>query len=184
MAQAAVQVAVSVAEPTALRLTLRTPHVAAPTTDFQHLAFMYHTVGNAIAGKPDVAADDLAAHGVTMFEFAGTPKAVFDKEGNLLSADFSAHEPYLGAYLPRGLRPMIYWIDPLRTADGEALQHPIRSRAYANLLRAFLKRAKELGFGPERFVIMPGDEPHGGGYDGGEPDEHIRQMAESLKIIK
>jgi len=184
VAQAAVQVAVSGAEPTALRLTLRTPPVAAPTTDFQHLAFMYHTVGNAIAGKPEVAADDLAAHGVTMFEFAGTPKAVFDKEGNLLSADFSAHEPYLRAYLLRGLRPMIYWIDALRTADGEALKHPVRSLAYANLLRAFLKRAKELGYGPEHFVIMPGDEPHGGGYDGGEPDEHIRQMAESLKIIK
>ena len=183
MAQASAQVTVTGAEPATLRLTLRTPPVAAPVTDFQLLAFMYHTMG-IHAAKPAVTADDLAAHGVTMFEFVGTPKSVFDKEGNLLSADFSAHEPYLRAYLPRGLRPMIYWIDPLRTADGEALQHPVRARAYANLLRAFLKRMKELGYGPERFVVMPVDEPHGGGYDGGEPAKHIRQLAADLKAIK
>jgi hypothetical protein len=183
-AQVSAEVSLIGAEPTNLRLTLRTPPATAPRTDFQHLAFMYHTVGGAIASKPEIVASDLTSHGVTMFEFAGTPKSVFDKEGNLLSADFSAQEPYLKAYLPRGLRPMLYWIDALRTSDGEALRHPVRPRAYANLVRAFLTRMKELGYGPEHFVVMPGDEPHGGGYDGGEPAEHVREMAASLKVLK
>ena len=121
-----------------------------------------------------------------MFEFIRTPKCEFDEEGKLLSADFSAHEPYLEAYLPHELRPMIFWIDALLMPDGEAIPHarPAWAKAYSNLMRAFLDRMKELGYGPEHFLAMPVDEPHGGGYDGGEPGEHIRHWAEALKTLK
>ncbi len=179
------RVAVRGAEPTTLDLTLRTPRRAAPVTEFEHLAFMYHTWG--VQGRmPEAAAADMAAHGVTMFEFIRTPKCSFDAEGNLLSVDFSAHEPYLKTYLPHGARPMVYWIDPLRTPDGEEIPHasPAWNRAFCNLLRAFLDRMAELGYGPERFVVMPVDEPHGGGYDGGEPDEHVMDLAETLATVK
>lgn len=184
-ARAAVSVVLTGAEPHVLDLTLRTAPVAAPVTEFQHLAFMYHTVG--VHGRmPQVTAADLAAHRVEMFEFIRTPPSEFDAEGNLLSADFSAHERYLDAYLPHGLRPMIFWIDPLRMPDGEEIPRPsaMWARAFSNLLRAFLDRMQELGYGPEHFVLMPVDEPHGGGYDGGEPSEHIKQWAEALEIIK
>jgi len=154
------------------------------TSRFEHLQFMLP--GSNFAGKfPDLTAQDLGAHGVTMMEFPFMPKARFSANGELLEADFSMHEAWLQHYGPHVRRMMIFWWSDLAAEDGTEWKvlTPPWCRAFVNLLRAWFKRSAELGYGQERFVLLPCDEAHSRTL-ADSPDEHVKTVAAAMKAIK
>jgi|APSaa5957512622_1039677.scaffolds.fasta_scaffold00506_8 hypothetical protein len=129
---------------------------------FGHAAFIYPLKDRTRAAT----AADMGAHGVNRMEFTRLPVGKFSKDGELLEADFSQHEAWLKVYGAHVEKMMIFWAPGCREGfpcvDGTSLEllSPPGRRAFVNLLRAFFERAAELGYGMERFAILPVDEVH------------------------
>jgi len=151
---------------------------------FGHTAFIYPDQDRS----REATAADLGSHGVNRMEFTHLPPCKFSKEGELIEAVFAWHEAWLKAYSPHVEKMMIFWPaygDGFTCADGtklELLSEPGR-RALVNLLRAFFERMSQLGYGMDRFAILPFDETHSKTLKG-SPDENIAKTVEVMKLLR
>ena len=151
---------------------------------FGHTAFIYPGQDRS----REATAVDLGSHGVNRMEFTHLPRCKFSKEGELIEAVFAWHEAWLKAYSPHVEKMMIFWPaygDGFTCADGtklELLSEPGR-RALVNLLRAFFERMSQLGYGMDRFAILPFDETHSKALQN-SPDENVARTVEVMKLLR
>ena len=151
---------------------------------FGHTAFIYPGQDRT----REATAADLGSHGVDRMEFPRLPPCKFSKEGELIEADFSGHETWLKAYGPHVEKMMIFWVGyaaGMPCADEtnlELLSEPGR-RALVELLRAFFERMSELGYGIDRFAVLPFDETHSKTLDA-SPDENVARTVEVMKLLR
>lgn len=168
-----------------LELGIRVAGEQSPqSVQFGHTAFIYP--GQDRWRKATAA--DLGAHGVNRMEFTHLPPCKFSKEGKLIEANFSRHEAWLKAYSPHVEKMMIFWPaygNGFTCADGtklELLTEP-GHKALVNLLRAFFERMAGLGYGMDRFAILPFDETHSKTLES-SPDENVAKTVEVMKLLR
>ncbi|MCK5803107.1 MAG: hypothetical protein KAI66_09755 [Lentisphaeria bacterium] len=152
---------------------------------FGHAAFIYPSQDHT----REATAADLGSHGVDRMEFTRLPPSKFHKDGKLIEADFSLHEAWLKDYGSHVEKMMIFWgphykngFDCVDGAKLELLSAPGR-RALVNLLRAFFARMAQLGYGMDRFAILPFDETHSKSLQE-SPDENIARAVEVSKLLR
>ena len=151
---------------------------------FGHTAFIYPDQDRS----RHATATDLGSHGVNRMEFTHLPPCKFSKDGELIEVNFSRHGAWLKAYGPHVEKMMIFWVayaGGLPCADGTKLEllSEAGRRALVNLLRAFFERMSELGYGMDRFAILPFDETHSKTLDD-SPDENVARTAEVMKLLR
>ena len=174
----------------AVRLPLRVRVIGSegPALDsFGYAAFIYPT-SNIAAHSRDLTAADLGAHGVSMMEFPGLPPCEFSEEGELLSVDFHTQEAWVKSYCPHVRWMMIFWApayDKFPSGEEKFLEPltPAWKRAFTELLAAFFEQAEQWGFGIDRFVILPYDEPSSGVY-AESPNAEIDKLVSVMKLCK
>ena len=156
---------------------------------FPFLAFARMRLTGYTTRIPEVAAADLAAHGVTMVQVNALPQVAFTPEGEIASIDFSLHDRILEAYAPHLKRfllhwPALYYPDFGFKADAKPKHgSEIWLRAYVNLLKAWEKHVRKAGYGPERFVHLPDDEPASWG-PGPRPTERVKLARKLADLTK
>jgi len=160
---------------------------ANPLPDFGHVSFIYTNM-NVAAHSPVETSADLGSHGVKMIEFAFMPTCEFTAEGELVTIDFSRQDRWMQAYCPNVERMMIFWAptyDKFEMADGTMLEVGSKpwERAFVNLFTAFFEHAAELGYGMDRFSILPVDEPHSATFESA-PDEAIALTVQVMKLCR
>ncbi len=158
-----------------------------PLPHFGHASFIYTTM-NLAAHSPAETSADLGSHGVNMIEFAFMPDCKFSAEGELLSANFARQDRWMKEYCPNVERMMIFWAptyDKFEIADEVMLEVGSEAweRAFVNLFTAFFEHTAELGYGMDRFSILPVDEPHSATY-ADSPDEAIAHTVQVMKLCR
>lgn len=168
-----------------LDLRVRVLAAAPPATSpFEHLAFMYPR-SNIASHSPVPVARDLAAHGVTMMEYPAMPPATFAADGTLLTADFARHDALLRDFGPYIRRFLIFWWAELKSEDGQTwpMLSPGWRVAFTNLLRVWFAHAAKLGYGQDRFVLLPCDEPSSHQL-ADAPNQQVRDLAATMAYLK
>ncbi len=173
---------------TRLRLRVRCLRSEAPAdTTFGHTAFMYPT-SNIAAHSPDLTAADLGAHGVSLMEFPYLPPCQFSEEGALLSVDLSTQEAWVKSYCPHVRQMLLFWApayDKFPCGEDVFLEPHSEAwnRALIELMGALLKAAEGWGYGMDRFVLLPYDEPSSGVY-ADSPNEKIEHLVSVMRLCK
>lgn len=185
---ATVVVAPEGAAETRLPMRIRVPAVEAPPTGtFDHTAFIYPS-SNVAAHSRDLVAADLGAHGVSLMEFPSLPPCRFSEQGELLSVDFDTQEAWMKSYCPHVQYMLLFWApayDKLRCGAEKFLEPHSEAwnRALIELMGALFKAAEAWGYGMDRFVLLPYDEPSSGVY-ADAPDEKIEHLVNVMRLCK
>ena len=179
--------------------TIRVLPVALPTTPrLEHMQFLYPDMEPALSHTAAVAAD-LAAHGVSAIEFPYIPEVTFSPDGALVRNDIatSPQAEWLRLYGAHIDRLAIFWegrytrfpIDGqaetfLPYTDDQGRLTPAFSRAYGELLQAWLRFAAENGFGPDRFLMIADDEPSSKADYKEAPGPEVRRTLELYRLTR
>ncbi len=179
--------------------SVRVLPAALPTTPrLEHMQFLYTDMEPALSHPAAVAAD-LAAHGVSAIEFPYIPKVTFSAEGALVTNDIatSPQAEWLRIYGAHIERLAIFWegrytrfpLDGQAEAylpytDDQGRLTPAFSRAYGELLQAWLRFAAEQGFGPERFLMIADDEPSSKADYKEAPGPEVRRTLELYRLTR
>ena len=156
---------------------------------FRFLAFARMRVTGYTMLMPELAAADLARHGVTMVQTNTLPVTVFTPEGEIASIDFSEHDRILKAYSPHIKRFLMHWPALYNPSwifkDGSKPKRgsEVWLRAYVNLLKAWDGHVRKSGYGRERFVHLPDDEPASWG-TGERPTERVKLARKLADVTK
>ena len=185
---ATVVVAAEGAQETRLPLRIRVPAAEAPPTDtFGHTAFIYPT-SSVAAHSRDLVAADLGAHGVSLMEFPSLPPCRFSEQGELLSVDFDMQEAWIKSYCPHVQYMLLFWApayDKFPCGEEKFLEPHSEAwnRALIELMGALFKAAEGWGYGMDRFVLLPYDEPSSGVY-ADSPNEKIEHLVNVMRLCK
>jgi hypothetical protein len=158
---------------------------------FPFLIFARLWSKSPMSTMPDTVAKDLADHYVTMIEGerALLPNAVFTKDGEIESIDFRLHDKLLKAYTPHVQSYLMFWqaypYEKFKSKDGTFLEYKSEpwKKAYVNLLKAWQKHIKELGYDPKRFVQHVIEEKASVHIDK-SPDENILWLKTMVGLTK
>lgn len=115
---------------------------------------------------PDLAAADMESHGAVSMSFPSM-YAAFSATGDLIAVDYTPLDVRLmnyGAFVDKFI---LFWEGqyeafPVGSMDSTTYLTPHSTawnNAFSNYLRAWLDHAAQLGFGTDRFGIIPDDEP-------------------------
>lgn len=185
---ATVVVAPEGAAETRLPLRIRVPATEAPPTDtVGHTAFIYPS-SSVAAHSRDLVAADLGAHGVSMMEFPSLPPCRFSEQGELLSVDFGTQEAWMKSYCPHVRYMLLFWApayDKFSCGEEKSLEPHSEAwnRALIELMSALFKAAEAWGYGMDRFVLLPYDEPSSGVY-ADSPNEKIEHLVSVMRLCK
>lgn len=118
-----------------------------------HWGYVHRSV---LKDQPEAALQDQLEHGTNVFVSTFSPKAKFDKEGNLVGEiDYTAHDEYVRRHAPHGILLIHSW--PL---SGPAKPFtPVWEKAAIAFLRKWVKHLAEMGVGYDGFAFYPVDEP-------------------------
>lgn len=158
---------------------------AAPTTpQLAHYQFQYTNM-NVMHSATELARDNLEAYGVTDIEWAFKPSATFSPEGKLEKVSWGAHERWLKGFKDSDIRLNLFWLKDLKRTDGENLEmlSPQWTRAWQELVSAYLDYAESLGIPRERFTILPMDEIHSRRLED-SPDDKITDYVAIAKATR
>lgn len=185
---ATVVVAPDGAGETRLPLRISVPGVETPAPGaFGHTAFIYPT-SNVAAHSRDLVAADLGAHDVSLMEFPSLPPCRFSEEGELLSVDFGTQEAWMKSYCPHVQSMLLFWApayDKFACGEEKFLEPHSEAwnRALIELMGALFKAAEGWGYGMDRFVLLPYDEPSSGVY-ADSPNEKIEHLVSVMRLCR
>ena len=111
---------------------------------------------SVLRDQPEAALKDQVAHGTNVFVGLFSPKATYDKDGNLVGEiDYAEHDAYVRRHAAHGIILFHGW--PI---SGPAKPFtPAWRKAAVAYLRAWVKHLAEMGVGYDGFAFYPVDEP-------------------------
>jgi hypothetical protein len=106
--------------------------------------------------SPKGVLDDMLSHGMNVFTDARAVPFVYDADGNILSADYTALDSYMAIHAPVGtamMHSLVHLSGPAKQFD------PVWNKAYDAAVKQFAAHILEIGFGYDDYIYYPVDEP-------------------------